>query len=382
MSQSKKYNIEYWKEQSLNLLRKATTSNGIKASCTNVSNYGAVFTRDAVMVGIAGILYDDHILIDGLRATIENLYITRGSEGQIASNYHVEKDVITKVSFGTLSPKFDSATWYLMAIALLNEKGNRYSEKYITPTINLFNALEYNGKDLIYVPQGGNWADEYNYEGYILYDQILRTWALQKLGKQYDNSGWQEKSVAIGEKITTKYYNEKKGYFNCTFTPAELNTTFDFAAHTLFGMLDISINNPQYKASLTWIEKNFLAKEKLPCAFHPIVHENDPKWEEVSNFHLFEFRNKPFHFHNGGIWFIWLGWYALALKKHNRNEELDHLSKLTFDILNSLENFNFDEYLTGDTQEPNGTKELCYTATGILFLCYAIKNKIDNIEFL
>ena len=54
-------------------------------------------------------------------------------------------------------------------------------------TILLLDALEYNGHDLIYIPQGGNWADEYPYEGYVLYDQILRSWGLRLLGKHFKN---------------------------------------------------------------------------------------------------------------------------------------------------------------------------------------------------
>lgn len=374
--------LQDWEERSLGLLRKATTPFGIKASCTNVSNYGAIFTRDAVMSGIAGLVYHDQKIIDGLRSTIENLYKIKGSQGQIASNYHIEDAKVSTISYGTLSPKYDSATWYLLAIAMLNEAGYTYEKIYVTDTINLLNALEYNGKDLIYVPQGGNWADEYNYEGYILYDQILRSWALQKLGQQYNSASWLKKSDAINEKIITKYYNKNKGYFNCTYTPAGVNTTFDFAAHCLLGHLDIFDDNLNYSNALDWIGKTFLAQGNLPIAFHPIIHEGDDKWKEISNFHMFEFRNKPYHFHNGGIWFIWLGWYALTLIKHKRHKELDQLAHIAFDALNSIDNFQFDEYLTSDNQKPNGTKELCYTATGILFLCKAIKNKIDNKELL
>ena len=382
MEKSEFENLKHWERRSLDLLKKATIARGIKASCTNKSNYGAVFTRDAVMSGLAGLLYEEEEIINGLRSTIENLYTISGSEGQIASNYHVENDVITKVSFGTLSPKYDSATWYLIAIGYLNKKGYSYSEKYITNTINLLNALEYNGKDLIYVPQGGNWADEYNYEGYILYDQVLRSWALQILGNQYGNSQWIKKSGAIKKKIIEKYYNKEKGYYNCTFTPAKVNTVFDLAAHSLLGMLDVTLEHLEFNNSLNWIDHTFLSKKNLPIAFHPIVHDGDPNCEEISNFHLFEFRNKPYHFHNGGIWFIWLGWYALTLKKHNKQKDLNRLARITFNTLNSIENFDFDEYLSSNDQKPNGAKELCYTATGILFLCKALKNKMDNKELL
>ena len=44
-------------------------------------------------------------------------------------------------------------------------------------------AWEFNGKQLMYVPQGADWADEYLQHGYILFDQLLRIWALELAGK-------------------------------------------------------------------------------------------------------------------------------------------------------------------------------------------------------
>jgi hypothetical protein len=42
-----------------------------------------------------------------------------------------------------------------------------------------FEAWEFNNKGLLYVPLSGNWADEYITDGYVLYDQLLRVWALK-----------------------------------------------------------------------------------------------------------------------------------------------------------------------------------------------------------
>lgn len=372
--------IEYWEKRSLDLIRKATMSQGIKASCSNLSNYDAVFTRDAVMAGISGLMYNDEVIIKGFISTIENLYKTRGDEGQIASNFKIRNDKFVEISFGTLSPKFDSATWYLIGIGVLIENGYNFSIEYVNPTIRLLNALEYNNKDLIYVPQGGNWADEYPFEGYILYDQVLRTWALRLLGKLFDVKEWTEKAIAINSKINSHYFNSDLGIYNCSFTPASVNTTFDLAAHCLLGILQKDSKNLQYLTALKWISNNFLNNYALPCAFHPVIDENHNKWDAIRKFHLFDFKNKPHHYHNGGVWLIWIGWYALALRKHDMNSELEKLGELVFEILESLPNFNFEEYLSGDSMKVGGTPELVYSATGLLFLCKALKNNTKNLD--
>lgn len=372
------YKIDYWEARSLDLIKLATTPYGIKASCTSTTNYNSVFLRDAVMAGIAGLLYGSEDVINGLRATIEMFHKTKGKQGQIASNFKILNEEVEYISFGTLSPKYDSATWYLVAIGILLEKGYKYGLEYVESTILLLDALEYNGHDLIYIPQGGNWADEYPYEGYVLYDQILRSWGLRLLGKHFKNAEWTRKADSIKAKIDSKYYNINIGYYNCTFNPSGVNHTFDFAAHNLIGIYESNLDNSDFNKSLDWIEKNFLFNDILPGAFFPIIDKDHPQWESISNFHLFEFKNKPHHYHNGGIWFIWIGWYALVLKKYNRLKALEKLADLSFGLLNEIHDFNFDEYITGDSSEPNGTQELCYTATGILFLCAALKQE-DNL---
>ncbi len=366
------YRIDYWQSKCLEQLQRATSPAGIKASCQDITNYGSIFTRDAVMAGIAGILYGNSKVIEGLRVTIETLHDIKGPEGQIASNYKVVDNQITHVSYGTLSPKFDSATWYLLGVAILNNNGFDLGEHYVNDTIHLLNALEYNGKDLIYVPQGGNWADEYPYEGYILYDQILRSWALEQLSRYFDNSSWANKADAIHQKINTAYFNTESKHYNCSFAPSGINETFDFAAHALLGMLDCSTDCQQYESALTWISDTFISQGNLPSAFYPIIHEGSSEWSRVAQFHLYDFRNKPNHFHNGGIWPIWIGWYALALNKHDKHEQLHSLADTFFKLLNSFKEFNFEEYLTGDTYLLSGTPELSYTATGILFLCKSL----------
>ena len=368
-----------WLEKSRNLLREACTPWGIKASQTTKENYGGIFTRDAMMSGIAGLVLKDDVIIKGFENTLNHLKKLQGPQGQITSNFRVENGQITKISFGTLSPKIDSCTWYLVGVGLMLKEEHVKKEDFresVEKTINLLEGIEYNGKNLMYIPKGGNWADEYVFEGYILYDQVLRAWALGLLGNIYGNTEWYEKSKAIINTIKEAYKNEQSKHYHASFFPGGVFSRFDLAAHTIAAIV-LNQDDDFFNKTLDWISDTFLNKEKLPPAFHPVIDEGDPEWDALSKYFLYRFKNMPHHFHNGGIWWIWLGWLAMSLSLWGKKEALEKLTNAAFKYLNNnKEQFDFDEYIAADNLQLNGTKRLVYTASGIAFLSLA-KNGFD-----
>ena len=105
-------------DEAVALLRSLSGPHGIRASLSSTANYQAIFARDAVMAGVAGLLLGDPVVSAGLVRTLESLRTLQGAEGQVASNYELQADGSAKVSFGTLAPRIDSATWYLVGIGL------------------------------------------------------------------------------------------------------------------------------------------------------------------------------------------------------------------------------------------------------------------------
>jgi hypothetical protein len=167
-------------DQAVGLLRALCGPAGIHASLAPTANYRAVFARDAVMAGTAGLLLGDPTIVGALVRTLEGLRARQGPEGQIASNFAPDADGAAQVSFGTLAPRLDSATWYLLGVALGARAGALDPGAFrqsVDAVVRLLNAIEYNGRDLLYVPAGGNWADEYVYDGYILYAHARSTWS-------------------------------------------------------------------------------------------------------------------------------------------------------------------------------------------------------------
>lgn len=354
------------------LLRALSGADGIHASLSATANYRAIFARDAVMAGTAGLLLGDDTISRGLVRTLERLRDLQGAEGQVASNFEVRENAPPHVSFGTLAPRIDSATWYLIGIGLGARAGALDPEAFresASAVVRLLDGIEYNGRHLLYIPTGGNWADEYIYDGYILYDQVLRAWGLRLLGATYEESAWLRKAEQIGETIAARYWLDparEDGHPAASLSPVGSQDMFDLAACSL---LALSGAAPTLgSASLRWIDNTFLAHGKLPPAFHPVIDETDALWPALRRYHLHDFRNVPHEYHNGGIWPIWLGWLALAYAQTGMTDALGRLQTLTTARLRDGQPFGFEEYLHGVTGEARGTTQMAYSATGLVFL--------------
>ncbi len=353
------------------LLQSLSAPEGIHASLSSTANYRAIFARDAVMAGIAGLLLNDRVISDGLVHTLERLRELQGPEGQIASNFELRGAEPPHVSFGTLAPRIDAATWYLVGVALATRANvldpSPFRES-VTRVVRLLSALEYNGRHLIYIPPGGNWADEYIYDGYILYDQVLRAWGLRLLADTYGNAEWGAKSERIAQSIAERYapIEDERSHPIAAFSPLGVRNTFDLAACALLGVSGVA---PALgRLSISWIEAHFLAHDALPPAFFPVIDEHHPEWPALRRYHLHAFRNLPHEYHNGGIWPIWLGWLGLAAAQYGRLDVLATLRRLMTRSLHAHPDFAFEEFLHGVTGEPGGTTGMAYSATGLIFL--------------
>lgn len=360
----------------ISLLRALSTPRGIRASRSHVANYAAIFARDAIMAGLAGLATGEATMTDGLCRTLEHLRLLQGPQGQIASNFRIEDDGTRHVSFGTLAPRFDSATWYLVGVAAACQSGAARFDDYhesVSRVIALLDGIEYNGRHLLYVPAGGNWADEYPFDGYILYDQVLRAWGLRQLAQVAGNETWAAKSQAIGETIGARYwpdgawrYGGPRRFPVAAISPVRTDEHIDLAACALLALSDIT---PDRSASiLDAMADRHLRPGTLPPAFAPVIHEGETEWEPLARYHLHGFRNRPHEYHNGGIWPVWLGWLALAYARHGRTAEATRLHDLTATHLARRTHFDFEEYFHGETGEALGTAGMAYTATGFVFL--------------
>lgn len=358
-------------DDAVNLLRALGGPQGIYASSSSHANYGAVFTRDAVMAGIAGLLIEDDHISHSLVATLEHLRVLQGSEGQVPSNYALHDGKPTHVSFGSAVPRIDAALWYLVGVGLAVRAGALEPAAFrhsIELVVRMLDALEYNGRHLIYIPVGGDWADEYIYEGYVLHDQVLRAWGLRLVGETLGRPDWHDKAVRIEEAIACSYWPPEadRRFPLAAFSPARVFDIFDLATCSLLAVTGATPGITA--ASLDWIEERYLSDGHLPPAFAPVIEEGDPDWPALQRYHLHGFRNRPHEYHNGGIWMIWLGWLALGLARTGRRGAIDNLRNAVRVRLTANATYGFEEYFHGLSGMPLGTAQMAYSATGLVFL--------------
>ncbi len=55
-------------------------------------------------------------------------------------------------------------------------------------------------------------------------------------------------------------------------------------------------------------------------AFWPVITPKDEKWDELQTIFNYEFKNKPYEYHNGGRWPMVTGFYVASLARRGRDD--------------------------------------------------------------
>lgn len=388
-------NINYSK--SIELLLSCSSSDGFLASAENTSNYKRVWARDGVICGLAALASGDENLINTFEKTLETLANNQHKNGTIPSNVLVTENE-TQVSYGGLAGRVDAVTWFVVGICqyAFYKKDSSFVSKYdsnIQKCLHLLEAWEFNNQHLIYVPLSGNWADEYITDGYVLYDQLLRVWALRSYNYFQKSNEITSKILKIEHQIvvnftpntiTPKYheraYNEVQftGFMPCSFSPAGYKTQFDAFANALALLLNIGSNDFQNEILKTFETVKNETDLKLIPAFWPPIQESDLDWNLLKNNCKYEFRNYPYEFHNGGSWSMVNGFYGLALLSKNQKEKASQVLN-SINSANEIEDFSFFENFNTKTSKPNGVAFCAWSAAAAVFLH---QNIHTNFKFL
>ena len=188
-------------EKSIELLLKCSTEKGFVASAQDISNYKRVWARDGVICGLSALASGHRELIKTFKNTLLTLAKHQHEVGTIPSNVGVsEKD--ESVSYGGLAGRVDAATWFVIGVCQYANYTNDFAffndlKPKIYKVLQLLNAWEFNNKHLMYIPLSGNWADEYITDGYVLYDQLLRYWAIQSFNYLENDQSLSSKLIQI-----------------------------------------------------------------------------------------------------------------------------------------------------------------------------------------
>lgn len=382
--------------KAMQLLHEVSTPNGFLASGEATTNYQRVWARDGVICGLAALASEDKILIETFKKTLETLAKHQHVLGTIPSNVLLT-EARTEVSYGGLAGRVDAVSWFIIGVCqyAYYTKNASFVSKYnseIEKCFDLLEAWEFNNKHLLYVPLSGNWADEYITEGYVLYDQILRIWALRCYNHFVKSEVLVDKINAIVSQVELNFtpnslegkYHERaysemhfQDFMPCSFSPAGYKGYFDAFGNSLALLLNIGSEDFQNKIIEYAVSLANETKLGLLPAFWPPVFEQDVDWHLLKNNCKYEFRNYPYEFHNGGSWPMVNGFFGLALVKKNNKNATTILKKIN--DANAMEHYSFYENFNTDTKQPNGVSKCAWSAAATVMLYQAINTNFKMI---
>lgn len=369
-------------DRAIDLIKRAQSGDGFLASPLEHDNYRRIWTRDGVITGLAALLSQNDELIRTFHKTLCTIFDHQHPLGFIASN--VSSD--SKTSFGGTVGRADNPSWAVIGLCQysLFTGDNSLANQYVSQVEKCFHVLdiwEYNGKHLVYVPQSGDWADEYIYHGYLLFDQLLRMWALRLAAKVFSREEWEQKADRIKRVIEINYWNydkpagdlyatnlshqlllAPKKFWFMGFNPSRIYHQFDLQANALALFLRVGCEE-QSNEALGYIDSLWRARHNLLPSFHPAILNSDNDMTELENNFAFRFRNHPHEFHNGGLWPVWNGLMAMALATQGKTPLAAKISE-GIHAANELQNWDFNECLHGETGEPIGVRHCTWSAAG------------------
>ena len=379
-------------QRSLALLRKVSTDAGFTAAPAVQDNYYRVWTRDAIVCGIACITTQEHDLHDTFQHSLNTIWQYQHKTGFLPGN--ITPGTQTP-GYGNSAGRTDNTCWGIIGACLYTQvTGNtaflQALENKIEQAFHVLDAWEYNGKHLLYVPQSGDWADEYIQHGYILFDQVLRYWALQLAAGMLNNAAYAEKAKQVKQAIELNFFyrpgNEQwysaqllrfketapRGFWWMGFNPAQLYPQFDLQANALALLLKLGTTEQQQQ---TIDQLGVLMKEYtgLLPSFSKAIEYTEPLMSELINNYAYRFRNRPHEFHNGGLWPVWNGWAAASLWGYDAHQYKNLLERMNAVMENEQEGFN--ECFHAQTHAPCGVTDCAWGAAG-----YIIAHNADTFN--
>lgn len=381
-------------QKAIEVLHGCATPDGFLASPTPMTNYNRVWSRDGAIISLAALLTGDDTLIDCSRQTFETLAGYQGPHGEIPSNVDPGTD---RVSYGGTAGRVDADLWFIVGVAEhWKATGDDAFLERMLPAIEraffLLGAWEFNNRGLLYVPLAGDWADEFIQHGYVLYDQALYHQAIAAVAEFHrhvhgsEDHGLHERLVRLNHLIRTNYwfgpdgeesmphiYHEalyRKGreaapqregrFWMPYFCPTGYGYRFDAFANVLVSLLGIA-DDQQRRAVDGYIAELVAEEMTVLPAFHPVIDPIDEvAWNDLQMSFSYTFRNRPYEYHNGGLWPLISGFHVADLAARGEQDTairmLDGIHTANALPHEDLEEWSFPEFVHGKNHTAGGTQ--------------------------
>ncbi|MFP4477789.1 MAG: amylo-alpha-1,6-glucosidase [Desulfatibacillaceae bacterium] len=398
-------------DRAVDLLRKCSTSHGFLASPIQKANYRRVWGRDGSICVLAALMTGDEELMDTARKTLGTLGRYQGPHGEIPSNVDPESG---RISYGGMAGRVDADLWFVIACGEYWQAtgDDEFIQLMIPPvekTLHLLGAWEFNNRGLLYIPQTGDWADEYLQNGYVLYDQLLyyqvqRTvCAIRHDIQDSEDHALVERKSRLKDLIRDNYwffddghvpdhvYHEilyKKGrkcserhaeqFWLPFFSPHGYGYRFDSFANVLASLLEVA-DDDRRECVDRHVDRIMAEKDMaLLPAFDPVITPVDDDWEDLQMTFSYSFKNEPHEFHNGGLWPMITGFYVADLARRGQTEKARgflHGVNTANRMEMEGEKWSFPEFVHGENYTPGGTRHLAWSAAGTIIGAGALEGK-------
>lgn len=392
------------------LLHACTSPDGFIASPTRRQNYQRIWSRDGTIMSLAALQSGDAELIETARRTFRTLAEHQGPHGEIPSNVDTAAG---RVSYGGTTGRVDADLWFIIGCGefWLATADDEFMQRLL-PAIEkvrfLLGAWEFNNRGFIYVPQTGDWADEYLHNGYVLYDQLLYLQAQRTLARLHDaqhgseDHGLQEKICRLRHLIRANYWFDDSGipddvyhkvlyekgldaashsagrHWMASFAPSGYSYRFDAFANVLASLLDVA--DEAQRSRVDACIDNELVNAELPLlpAFHPVIQPLDEDWENLQMMFSYTFRNRPYEFHNGGLWPMVTGFYVADLAHRGQQAKARRFLQAVH-TANAMEMdgepWSFPEFVHGTRLTPGGKRLLGWSAAAAVIGHHALQGR-------
>lgn len=399
--------------KALELLYQCCTTDGFLASPTDNANYRRIWSRDGVIIGLAALLNGEHALIEAFRRTLETMARYQGPHGEIPSNVDPLSE---RVSYGGTTGRIDADLWFIIGCGeYWKATGDDEFLQSILPVVEkvrfLLGAWEFNNRGLLYVPQAGDWADEYLHTGYVLYDQLLYLQAqrtlcamhahihgssdhvlLEHIGRLrhlilanywFNNHHTSEEDI-YHEVLYAKGHDAAPlrtsghSYWMPSFAPTGYSYRFDAFANVLASLLDVA-DDEQRACVDSFIEEVVNRDMPLLPAFLPVIQPLEKDWEELQMTFSYTFKNRPYEYHNGGLWPMLTGFYVADLAKRGElqlaRQYLHAIHQANALSTEELPAWSFPEYVHGQHFTAGGTRPLGWSAAAAIIGHHALQGQ-------
>jgi len=405
------------RDKAIEILHGCVTPAGFRASAVQ-PGYPQIWARDSVITGLGAVATGDPELGAAFRASLETLAANRSELGHIPLNV----DPATGEVSGENAAGVDANLWFILGHAVSFRStgdGDFLAKQWpaISAAVLWLRYQDVNDCGLLEIPEAGDWMDLFGCRYNVLYDNVLYYGALRAAAELAAELGhrdeqqlytrladdvhlklnlllWAERGWDPGEfaeKMATLkrlhlewymvYQNigtiSSRPYYLPYVAFREYGDYFDTLGNLLAILFGVA-NDDRTRQILRFIRQVGVAQPHPAKAVHPPILPGDKDWRE---YYRSRNLNLPYQYHNGGVWPFIGGFYVATLVQADRSEmAMQQLHQLALANQQGLdEEWEFNEWLHGQTGLPMGYRRQAWSAGMYLFADVAVRREMPHL---